>query len=117
MKTITSALAILLISFSSFTFANSDKNASSINVSKERISEIIKSEITFPDSLTESVAEGVVAVSFTFNSENDLVITNMNYSNESLRNYVATQLSKISIFNANQFLGVNFNLKFNFLNQ
>ena len=115
MKTIKILIAAIIVSVSTMSFAASAEPVATTNsISKDRIIEIIKSEISFPQSEVKFITNGMVAVSFTFDSNDQLVITNINYSNPSLKSYVASQLSKISILNAHLYSGSEFNLKFLF---
>jgi hypothetical protein len=109
MKTIKIVLAAIIISFSTMSFASTNVPAGEFSINKDRISEIVKSQISFPESIVSQNA--MVAVSFTFNNDDELVITNMNYSDEAFKSYVSSQLSKISIHNAHQYIGNEFNMQ------
>jgi hypothetical protein len=115
MKTIKILIAAIIVSVSTMSFAATTEPVATTNtISKERIMEIVKSEISFPQSEVNFITNGMVAVSFTFDSNDQLVITNLNYSNPNLKAYVSSQLSKISIFNARLYSGSEFSLKFLF---
>ena len=115
MKTIKIFIAAIIVSFSTMSFASTAEPVATTNcISKDRIIEIVKSEISFPQSEINYGTNAMVAVSFTFDSNDQLVITNLNYSNPVFKAYVTSQLNKISIFNARQYSGNEFNLKFLF---
>lgn len=115
MKTIKLILVLVAISISTMSFASINGPVSeTAMMSKTRISEIITSQIEFPEVLAKEIKEGFVAVSISFDTTGQLVIEEVNASDKALQNYVTGQLKKIVIINANKNFNSSIKMKFNF---
>ena len=115
MKTIKLILVFVALSISTMSFAAINGPVSeTATMNKTRISEIITSQIEFPEVLAKEIQEGFVAVSISFDTIGQLVIEEINASNKALQNYVIGQLKKIIIVNANKNFSNSINMKFNF---
>lgn len=120
MKTITFLISIIALTISTSSFASINEptaETTTTTMSKSRISEIITSEIAFPDALAKEITEGFVAVSISFDDNDQLVIEGINASNKSLQTYVSQQLKKIIIINASKTIDRIIDFKFNFYNK
>lgn len=107
MKTINLLAAIILTAITSMSFATTTSvSSTNATLAKKQISKIIASEITFPEiqSIDVSGFEGEVLVSIGFDEDDQLVITQINASDERLKIHVKKQLGKLVILNAKKSL-------------
>lgn len=107
MKTINLLAAIILTAITSMTFATTTSvSSTNATLAKSQISKIIRSEITFPEIRSIELAdfEGEVLVSIGFDEDDQLVITQINASDERLKIHVKKQLEKLVIKNAKKSL-------------
>ena len=115
MKTIKLIFAIFFIALSTMSFTSvNEPSEETTTMSKSRISEIITSQIEFPDALAKEIKEGFVVVSISFDTIGQLMVEEVNASNKSLQKYVTSQLEKIIIVNSNKTFGRHMSFKFNF---
>lgn len=91
---------------STFAFAGNENS---------QLEKAINREMTYPSFAEQDQLEGVVYVSFTYNTNNEVEILAINYSSEEFAKYVACKLNNIEP--TNDMIGKEFNYKINFTQQ
>lgn len=109
-----SIFAAILITLGSISFTANAESPNEINViTKEKISQMIISKVSFTDDLTKYINEGVVLVNISLKNE-QIVINMINASDDILENHVKTQLGEIRFPKADFFDADSMNFKFVF---
>ncbi len=100
------SLTILVILTCSFSKAG-------IPSTNEKIDNILKKEISYPDFAKKQKLEGVVLVSFTVKADGSVKINLTNESNNSLKDYVVKKLQSLKVV-TNDSCDKTYNVKFEF---
>lgn len=113
MKTKSIFAAILItLGFISFT-ANAASPDKTNVITKEKVSQMIVSKVSFTDDLAKYINEGVVLVNISVENE-QVIINGINSSDYRLENYVKSQLSELEFPNTNISKEESISLKFVF---
>ena len=98
------SMVILGIIISNFAMAGTPK--------PEKIDNIIKKEISYPDFAKTQKLEGVVLVNFTVNTDGTITVNLTNESNVSLKNYVVSKLQSLKVKSVKSSYGKTYKVKF-----